>query len=262
MGKDHILKPGAELPDDTIIWRYMTYATFARMLFGHSIFFRRACKFTDPWEGRFPPSFFRNSDQDIETLEHFERIIRGHRYAHFYSCWHMSDCESDAMWKGYCLGTEGIAVQSTVGRIRDCVTIDGGGPVIYFDPAANVRTEGVFAVDYGLFKRNCFAHEREYRVKVVDDDLFESIQRGERPDERNLTDGIDRGISDIQHLITAIVVAPGSKRWFRDLVENTCAQINRRTLCPLIRRSSTDESWEDHAFRWPVSVIEDMQAPD
>jgi len=40
------------------------------------------------------------------------------KHLNFYNSWHMNDGESDAMWKLYLKGSQGIAIQSTVERIQ------------------------------------------------------------------------------------------------------------------------------------------------
>ena len=58
----------------------------------------------------------------FEEFDHnFRNRLLRHRYGHCVNCWHMSDQESDAMWKLYALAKSGIAIQSTVGGVNECL---------------------------------------------------------------------------------------------------------------------------------------------
>jgi len=102
---------------DAIIWRYLKFERFVDVLKTHALWFSRPFAFEDRWEGLFPPSYLRSTRQYAEAnsipFEEFDRQFRRrllrHRYAHFVSCWHISDHESDAMWKLYAL-REGVAI--------------------------------------------------------------------------------------------------------------------------------------------------------
>lgn len=45
-----------DLPDSTVLWRYMEWWKFAAIL-DHKIWFCRPSKFEDEWEGRLPEQF-------------------------------------------------------------------------------------------------------------------------------------------------------------------------------------------------------------
>jgi hypothetical protein len=73
----------------------------------------------DPYEGEPLPAKFRAAQaggpDDLRTFRfHCEML----KHLNFYNSWHMNDGESDAMWKLYLKGSQGIAIQSTVERIQ------------------------------------------------------------------------------------------------------------------------------------------------
>ena len=108
----------------------------------------------------------------------------------FVSSWHLNAGESAAMWDLY-LGTEpGVAIQSTVGALRQQMDAGSGatevfiGAVEYIDYATD--SWGAFRAFNRVFhKRNSFEHEREIRAVIVrpryaelaDLDLEESTTR-------------------------------------------------------------------------------------
>ena len=152
-------KPSNELvvseesvPDGTVIWRYLKFERFVEILDTHSLWFSRPFRFEDQWEGLFPPSYVRRTRQYADAngipFEEFDRDFRRrllrYRYAHFVNCWHMSDHESDAMWKLYALARTGIAIRSTVGGVNECLRPHNSGRVIYYDPSHNVLSASIF----------------------------------------------------------------------------------------------------------------------
>lgn len=252
-------KPANELivseesaPDNTVIWRYFRFERFTGILDTHSLWFSRPFKFDDRWEGLFPPSYVRRSHQYADAngipfkefdREFRKRILR-HRYAHFVSCWHMSDHESDAMWRLYALAKEGIAIQSTVGDVNECLRPHMSGQVIYYDPSHDVRSPGIFGPHDILFKRNSFWWEQEYRFWFDDSELLHRIEAGEEIEEKELSPGQLVGISDMQRLIKKIVVAPDASDEFIEHVRAVCAEHQKLWLWNIIERSYSDRMWD------------------
>ncbi len=117
-----------------VIWRYMDLEKFESLLINSSLFFCRADKFSDPFEGSIPkleakyrlkerkeiaafygndffPQKAKNSINDISNLhKQFkrQRII---------NCWHINNEENDSMWQLYLKSNEGIAIKTTVDRL-------------------------------------------------------------------------------------------------------------------------------------------------
>lgn len=162
----------------------------------------------------------------------------------FFNSWHMNDGESDAMWKIYMKGTEGIAIQSTVGRLiesfqnaQDTVYL---GEVRYVDHAQLAATTGtVFGQSDYMFKRLAFAHEREVRAGTYRDDVHSEFFNDagilqvpppgvsasnilRLPERKGVYVNIDVSI-----LVERIVISPLSPNWFSELVDS----IRRRFGC-------------------------------
>jgi hypothetical protein len=105
----------------------MTHERFKSLVDTESLFFCRADKFPDQWEGIFPIKMiekfgldkqsFPSDDGNIYTS--CEWHIQKEARSHLINCWHVDDSESFAMWKIY--GGEqqdSIAIQSTIGRLK------------------------------------------------------------------------------------------------------------------------------------------------
>lgn len=240
------------VPDDTIIWRYFKFSRFVEILETHSLWFSRPFGFEDEWEGLFPPSYVRRTRQYADangiSFEEFDREFRNrlqrHRYAHFVNCWHINDHESDAMWKLYVLAKTGIAIQSTVGDVNECLRPHNSGRVIYYDPSHDVLSPSLFGPHDILFKRAFFSWEREYRLWFDDDELLQRIDSGEDMQGKNVSSGQSIGISDMQRLFKKIVIAPGATDDFVEKLRAVCAKNRKRWLWKLIERSYSDRMWE------------------
>ena len=240
------------VPDDTVIWRYFKFERFVTMLKTHSLWFSRPIRFEDQWEGLFPPSYVRRTRQytaanDIPFEEfdrEFQKRLLRHRYAHFVNCWHLSDHESDAMWRLYALAETGIAIQSTVGDVNECLRPHNSGKVIYYDPSHDVRSPLLFGPHDILFKRSVFSWEQEYRFWFVDDELLDRIEAGGEFREEHLSEGLPASISDLRRLIKRVVVAPGASDQSIEKVRSACAEHQKCWLGNLVERSYSDRMWD------------------
>jgi len=116
-------------PDNARLWRYMDLAQFLSILDKQALFFPSVATLAkaDPYEGEPLPTKLRAAQaRGAAALHAFRLNCEVFKYLNFYNCWHMNDSESDAMWKVYLKGSQGIAIQSTVARIKsslqNCLT--------------------------------------------------------------------------------------------------------------------------------------------
>jgi hypothetical protein len=240
------------VPESTVIWRYFSFERFRDILKTQSLWFSRPFGFEDQWEGLFPPSYLKRTRQYAtannipfkEFDQDFRKRFLRHRCAHFVNCWHISDHESDAMWKLYALAPKGIAFQSTVGDVKECLRPHNSGRVIYYDPSHDVRSPTIFGPHEILFKRTSFSWEQEYRFWFDDDELLQKIEAGEHFREKCLSRGRSVGITDMRRFIKKIVVAPGASDGFIKRVRAACAKHRRRRLWNVIERSYSDRMWD------------------
>lgn len=88
------------------IWRYLDFTKFVSLLDTKSLFFIRADKLSDPFEGSFskaniklrPLVYGENFSIIHEKFSKFHMEIRKFT---FINSWHMNEYESDAMWRLY-----------------------------------------------------------------------------------------------------------------------------------------------------------------
>ena len=105
-------------PADAILWRYMDFTKFVSLLEKRALFFARADKLGDPFEGAMPINNIKSrytslkpelSEKEILMYEYLRVELR--RFT-LISCWHESSHESEAMWKVYSSANSGIAIKT------------------------------------------------------------------------------------------------------------------------------------------------------
>lgn len=223
-------------PRDANLWRYMDISKLASLLATSTIFFSRADRFDDRWEGAVSPNDVEvwekeveasdESPDDRETLiRNYRRTFQGLRRHTYISCWHENHGESAAMWKLYLKSDEGIAVQTSFGRLRDELneskrfihlgrvrycdyakdSIAGGTPVAF----GGAKVIGPFAPF--TQKRHGFVHEAE--IRAMFQDRYKSL---DDPSEHEY--GLPVGVN-VGRLIENIYVAPGTPTWLRATIQ-------------------------------------------
>jgi len=206
----------------TKVWRYMDFTKFASLLDTSALYFSRADRLPDSWEGAHTTWGLIGQPNWVLAGEHqtrpFNRALRQHT---FVSCWHMNDVESAAMWKLYVSQNEGIAIRTTVDRLTssfqgdECAIFDVYvGRVRYLDYDREVFAEGNTFIPF-LHKRLSFEHEHELRA------IIQPILPGGKPlvDSDPYAEGLLVDV-DLQKLIESVYIAPTSERWLKELVTN------------------------------------------
>jgi hypothetical protein len=156
----------------------------------------------------------------------------------------MNDGESDAMWRMYLKGSHGIAIQSTVGRLKLSFRNTGAHTVYmalveYIDYDTFTPTNMSLSSDY-MYKRRAFRHEEEVRLGTYNYDVRPEFVDGVgfiKPPEPSVT-AADillhperKGVyvpANISALIERVVVYPFAPIWFSDLVTSLSVSIRRR----------------------------------
>ena len=207
------------------IWRYMDFTKFVSTLENGGLFFPRADRLGDPFEGTFTVSnrqalrhaLLRDGLPDERVRKVTESDVKLRRWVRRWmmiSCWHMNEHESAAMWKLYARTNEAICIQSTFERLRQCLDNQVYiGEVHYIDYEAEWIPENNLFYPF-LHKRKSFEHERELRaVKWL-------VPKGEHglDWEAGAPEGGVCEQVNLSHLIEVIYVAPTSPKWFLELV--------------------------------------------
>jgi len=247
------------------IWRYLDLAKFISLLSSDSLYFACPIEFTDPYEGIYPRShaqafssiaqqwleqmratrdelIVRYSGIDINGLdgaisfakERFKKEFDEVRLKFGISCWHKNEFESEAMWKIYSASGHGIAIESTVGQLRESIADNESlvaDDVRYLDFENDPIDKG--HQHYGLFlKRKSFEHERELRATL----LLKTPGKGMLAS------------CDLDTLITKIHVSPFAPSYFKEVVDTVCSG-GTRSLGKLVLQSRLfDKPGEDYSL--------------
>jgi streptogramin lyase len=237
--------PSFVAPDSgLILWRYIDLPKLISMLDQEALFFARLDAQVDRFEGSLPS---RTLDDEAAALlplsvrhrpelrDHFETMrlsVRNFRARSLLSCWYASDHESTAMWDLYSQTNHGIAIRTTVGRLRASIdTALSPGPVpagenppleesrmayfvglvryLDYERDLLLPTTGL---DYLTCKRSSYEHEREVRLVILSDTPVAGGQQ--------VACSLDR-------LVDAIYISPSAPRWFYDVVSSVLARYDR-----------------------------------
>ncbi|HEX8562636.1 MAG TPA: hypothetical protein VF676_06630 [Flavobacterium sp.] len=195
---------------DTIIWKYLDLSKFVDLLLYRKLFMSRSDKFEDQYEGTFSEPTFEEIRKLSENNPDFLQYYKTHRERVVISSWHLNEYESFAMWQIFTQKNEGLAIQSTLGRLQQALEPEKTyqqfiGEVNYIDYKKEyIPFEHPFFPF--LFKRKSFIYEKEIRVIT---DLSE---------HKIL---IDNGLKvdvDLNTLIEKIYIHPRSENWYKNLV--------------------------------------------
>ncbi|QRR35658.1 hypothetical protein JNX00_07295 [Hydrogenophaga sp. YM1] len=214
--------------EEVRVWRYMDFTKFVSLIDSRRLYFTRADKFDDPFEGSWPKMNIiarQNIPPEIpaEAHENFRRAMKGMsewnknlpRFTAI-NCWHMNDHESAAMWKLYLKSEEGIAIQSTYRKLRDAITAEDDvylGVVKYIDYESEwVDAKNLFSPF--VHKRKSFEHEREVRAVIS---KWPTGETGFDFTQETIEHGINLRV-DLERLIDNIYVAPSAPNWLSGLV--------------------------------------------
>jgi hypothetical protein len=215
--------------DDKKLWRYMDLSQFLWLLYRKSLYFSELGEFTDKWEGALPKiseaRLRENSDYksliDAGVSEAYarhtvERSQKERQVGYAVNCWHMNEVESIAMWKLYTAGNDGIAIQTTVGRLKACLQKEKRD-IFIVEVQYRDHEEGPFAESHDplvplMTKRRSYMHEREVRI-ILDKAPGQGFYEITLANYASGTSGSEPLSVDLETLIERIVAAPTYPQW-------------------------------------------------
>jgi hypothetical protein len=214
--------------EDAKVWRYMDFTKLVSLIDSSCLYFIRADKLGDPFEGSWPrinveareliPNDLPKESREkfAKAMKNLPKVMKNWPRHNAISCWHMNQHESAAMWKLYLKSDKGIAIQSTYRRLKQSL-IDKErihiGIVKYID----YENEWINAGDLFsplIHKRKSFEHEQEVRAIVTKWPTEEPTDFSK--------DTINCGLkikTDIKTLVERIYIAPSASDWFAELVK-------------------------------------------
>jgi hypothetical protein len=133
-GRDHIRQ--FEVHDtNLVIRRFMNRQRFEDFVRTRSLYFAPASTFEDKLEGHYTRASHQHSDQQLaswglgarerQMAEEARRSVESwNQRAALISCWTTNSVEDPKMWKEYGREAEAVAVETSVGTLRLCLTDD------------------------------------------------------------------------------------------------------------------------------------------
>lgn len=214
-----IHNPNIILPEDpdTIAWKYLDLSKFLDLLLSKKLFMSRSDKFEDQYEGTFSEPTYEEIRKIAENNPKFLSYYKSHREKIAISSWHINEYESFAMWQIFTKNNEGLAIQSTIGRLKEALqperkTEQYIGEVNYIDYKKEYIPFNDTFFPF-LFKRKSFQYERE--VRIISDVTQNNIE---------INDGLKIDV-DIHQLIEKIYIHPKSENWYKNLVIQLMEQL-------------------------------------
>lgn len=229
----------------------MDFPKFVSILENQALFFAKASLMSDLLEGQYPISekYSPFYQAVFAKLSDFTRSM-GDTVC--LNCWHINKFESAAMWKLYsnnlCSNNnEGIAIQSTFGRLTDSFKVTREvvviGKVKYIDYQNElINPESLMGNLFVPFfhKRRSFEYEHELRAVLFHRAAIENERLDERipielvPNLRNdiLTDNGMFISTDLKCLIEKIYISPLANDGLKEKVEAILEkyQLNKDTV--------------------------------
>jgi hypothetical protein len=208
---------------DSPVWRYMDFAKLVDMLESETLYFSRADRLGDPFEGSYSEANLRlrpdmYGEGSASLVERFSELMREMPRFTIVSCWHLSEYESAAMWEKYAAAGYAIAIQSSFNRLTsslNCKEPVHVGIVKYLDYVRDVIPESNTFYPF-LHKRLSFEHELEIRAIIQG---ISKDRHGNLDFDRDSWEA-GRPISvNLSTLIERIYVAPSAPGWFISIVD-------------------------------------------
>lgn len=196
--------------DNLVVWKYLDLSKFLDMLLSQKLFMSRSDKFEDQYEGTFSEPTFEEIKKIAANNPKFLDYYKSHREKVMVSSWHANEYESFAMWQIFTKNNEGLAIQSTIGRLKKALEVEKHikqyiGEVNYIDYKKEyIPFEDTFFPF--LFKRKSFQYERE--IRIISDVSNSKI---------SIDDGLKIDVT-INQLIEKIYIHPKSENWYKNLV--------------------------------------------
>ena len=253
-------------PDDTVLWRYLSFVRFMELIEGKKLWFSRVDKFEDPLEGTHtdaeifkswepglsgqPPSSDLPSDKQ-------EFVVGLAPLMHYVSCWREGEDESMAMWDVYGKGEGTVAIQSTVGQLKESLAPEPRpiilGRVNYVHWHLEKSGLKIDPISICFRKDQSYKHEAEVRAAILDPEnptiAFGQSKKGDSMSDvkAKITPGIEVGFDPAKY-VNHIVVGPKEHSRTQDLVE---AILKRYGLSWEVTASTVSEVAPDNSRSQP-----------
>lgn len=246
---------------DAVLWRYMSLDKLINILDTQQLFFTPAYSYlgSDPFEG-LPPKIISIIFKDIflkeglrnkekldyinDNLKHalkpeglilledslnkmdelpklMEKIYFRTLKSTVINCWHLNECESEAMWRLYSDNNKGVVIQTTLQDLADSIDDEriflSEVRYINFNDESltpnNLMVNGHFSP---LLKRESFKHEQEVRL------FFQPKADNETLSDPNYQYKPELVSVDLSKLISKIYISPYAQEPYNSSVRAVC----------------------------------------
>ena len=213
----------------------MNLPKFLSLLEDSTLFFSSAHKLAeiDPYEGSYArgnidynlkedTSLKDMSEKDLEGFENARKEGRTFtkekvRKGTYINAWYINNYESAAMWKCYAENNDGVAIQSTVGQLKEAISDYPRniyiGDITYIDYEKSIIPEENLFFPF-VHKRKSFEYEKELRAVFMDFELF-----GSKESPSGIAIPVDKEI-----LIVKIFISPNAPEWLKKLIQTITAK--------------------------------------
>ena len=218
--------------DDTTLWRYMSFEKFANILATESLFFSRADKYDDKFEGYIPESI-------IVSYESAGIRIDPNSFRPYVmcNCWHHGVEESMGMWDKYHLRNSGIAIKTTMGNLKNSLPDEPNmfiGQIEYVENHNQIEmpeNPSIASLVYSpyFYKRTPFEYEHEVRA-IIDVEPF----LHDDPSEFGIL--LEINVKTLIGKNSEVIVSPHTDKWVTgtlELIVEQCGfqfRVNRSKL--------------------------------
>lgn len=212
--------------DDSSLLRYMDFAKFVSLLDNQALFFVRADKLSDPYEGAPPDLNIKHwyqqhsglhkdifNELNVQTMEFF---YKNNRRFSLISCWNESDKDTPALWQEFTQVTYGIAIKTDFQTLKKCFENEDKcsiGRVKYIDYTTDSIPAGNIYYPF-MYKRKNFEIEKEVRVIInawpLGSGYIDATQEICKVGKYYNV--------DVSVLVKEVIVSPEAENWFVDLV--------------------------------------------
>jgi len=239
------------------IWRYMDFTKFVSLLSESALFFCTGSQMRvlDPYEGYYPEIDLERLTSEKQRYDNpLQLAKKSTKYRQIFlknvsiNCWHVSNCESAAMWKMYLKSDEGLVIKTTLENLKEAFQNNQEdniyiGKIAYRDYDNDgikadyqeyIQTVSEYTTkrpsDKSIFnkfekyfypllltKRNHFDYEKE--IRAISPIKFNSNKQS------NMNSGKFVKV-DLNVLIREIIIAPTAPKWLEALVKDVCNKYN------------------------------------
>ncbi len=205
--------------DCDTVWRYMSFEKFADILATESLFFTRADRYDDKFEGYVPQSTTLPHKPEVNPT--VDRVDSNFRQYIMCNCWHHGEEESMGMWDKYHLRNSGIAIKTTMGNLKNSLPDKPNvfiGKIKYISNHNQIEMPmdvEIFLHYPYFYKRKPFEYEREVRA-IID---IASLPQ-DAPYEFGTSLKIDlKTLIDENDEKSQVIVSPHADKWVAGTLE-------------------------------------------